>query len=140
MGPIIFSLFYFFLKLIPFQIWFLPLGIHAVTRTILNQESFQKCARKANNNIQTSSEQGDAMFERKNISPKINSGVVKKSKSKVDSGLIRKNEGAPPLPPKPKVPLLPPKPKVDSGLNRKAPSPPLTKVNILLRVINFLYM
>ena len=137
MGPIIFSLFYFFLKLYPFQIWFLPLGIHAVTRTILNQESFQKCARKAKNNIQTSSEQGDAMFERKNISPKINSGV-KKSKSKVDSGL-RKNE-APPLPPKPKVPLLAPKPKVDSGLNRKAPSPPLTKVNILLRVINFLYM
>lgn len=85
------------------------------------------------------------MFERKNISPKIDSGV-KKSKSKVDSGL-RKNE-APPLPPKPKldtgskrkVPLLPPKPKVDSGLDRKAPSPPLTKVNILLRVINFLYM
>merc|ERR1719220_2608111 len=64
------------------------------------------------------------MFERKKISPKIKSGV-KKSKSKVDLGL-RKNE-APPLPPKPKVPLLPPKPKVDSGLNRKAPSPPLTK-------------
>ena len=133
-SPITYFLFvYFFLKFYPFQIWFLPLGIHAVTRTILNQGSFQKCAQKAKNNIQTSTED-DAMFERKKISPKIDSGV-KKSKSKVDSGL--RNNEAPPLPPKPKldtasrrkVPLLPPKPKVDSGLNRETPSPPLTKVN-----------
>ena len=124
----------------PFQIWFLPLGIHAVTRTILNQDTFQKCAQKANNQTSTDN---DAMFERKNISPKIDSGVEKRSqapplppKPKIDTGLRKK---APPLlPPKPKVdsgltrkaPLLPPKPKVDSGLIRKAPSPlPPTKVN-----------
>ena len=135
----------------PFQIWFLPLGIHAVTRTILNQDTFQKCAQKANN--QTSTDH-DAMFERKNISPKIDSGV-EKIQPKVDTGLRRdhhppalppkpkvetglRKKAPPKLPPKPKVdsgltrkaPLLPPKPKVDSGLIRKAPSPlPPTKVN-----------
>ena len=32
-----------------FQIWFLPLGIHAITRTIINQPSLQKIAKKSIN-------------------------------------------------------------------------------------------
>ena len=54
-------------------IWFLPLGIHTVTRSILNQ-GVQKCTREK--------VEEDQMFQR-------NKNVPKKIQPKVDTGLRR---------------------------------------------------
>ena len=64
--------------------WFLPLGIHAVTRTIFNQQSFQKCTQKSINQTKD-----DVMSEYNNITVIINSGM-KTIQPQVDMGLRRK--------------------------------------------------